>query len=69
MTRGVAGFLAQLKDSKDYNYEFEEMFSIYLTNDQKSPGKITFGGYDTARFAKQGLTDKDVFWTDQSRNE
>ena len=45
------------------------MFSIYLSNDEVSPGKITFGGYDTEKFAKKGLTDKDIFWVDQSINE
>lgn len=30
------------------------MFSIYLSNDGKSPGDISFGGYDLKRFAKTG---------------
>lgn len=45
------------------------MFSIYLSNDMKVKGKITFGGYDVAKYGKKGLTEKDVFWADQARNE
>ena len=69
MTNGVPGFIAQLKDSTAYGKEFEKMFSLYLSNKENVPGKITFGGYDVAKYAKKGLTDKDVFWVDQSRNE
>jgi len=42
------------------------MFSIYLSNDAKSPGDISFGGYDLTKFAKK---DKQVVWGDQSANE
>jgi len=45
------------------------MFSIYLSNEDKSPGKITFGGFDVEKYGKKGLKDKDVSWLDQSRNE
>ena len=45
------------------------MFSLYLSNNEKTPGKITFGGYDVAKFGKKSLKDTDVFWADQSRNE
>ena len=45
------------------------MFSIYLANDDKIPGKIAFGGYDVSKYAQKGLTDKDITWADQSRNE
>jgi len=55
MTHGVPGFIAQLKDSDSYGREFEKMFSIYLSNNQNVPGKITFGGYDVAKYAKKGL--------------
>lgn len=65
----VAGFVAQLRNSKKYNDQFKEQFSIYLSNDFKSKGKITFGGYDLAKYAKKGSTEKDIFWADQARNE
>ena len=39
------------------------MFSIYLSNDEQSPGRMTFGGYDMALAAK-GKTQKDVYWVD-----
>jgi len=55
MTHGVPGFIAQLKDSESFGKEFEKMFSIYLSNNEKVPGKITFGGYDVAKYAKRGL--------------
>lgn len=38
------------------------MFSLYLSNDVKIKGKITFGGYETKKYAKAGLSDKDVVW-------
>jgi len=38
------------------------MFSLYLSNNEKVPGKITFGGYDLDKFAKKGSAEKDVFW-------
>ena len=45
------------------------MFSIYLSNEDDVPGKITFGGYDVEKYGKKGLKDKDVFWIDQSANQ
>lgn len=30
---------------------------------------VTFGGFDVPRFAKQGLTDKDVFWANIEKDE
>lgn len=42
------------------------MFSIYLSNDGKSPGDISFGGYDLERYAKKNA---EVIWADQSSNE
>lgn len=65
----VAGFVAQLRLSKKYNDSFKEQFSIYLSNDFKSKGKITFGGYNLEKYAKKGSTEKDIFWADQARNE
>jgi hypothetical protein len=44
------------------------MFSIYLSNDEVSPGKMTFGGYDL-QYAKKGASPKDISWADQSANE
>ena len=40
-----------------------------MSNDPKQKGKITFGGYDVTKYAKKGLTDKDIFWASQARNE
>jgi len=37
-----------------------------LSNDSKSPGDISFGGYDLDKFAKKG---KNLLWVDQSANE
>lgn len=45
------------------------MFSIYLSNDPKVKGKVTFGGYDLPKFAKKGASENDVMWFDQSANE
>lgn len=39
------------------------MFSFYLSNDVNVPGKMVFGGVDYAAYAKQGLTESDVFWS------
>ena len=69
MKTGVAGFIAQLKADAKYNENFQSLFSIYLSNDEQVKGNIMFGGYDLAKYAKQGSTDKDIFWLDQSRNE
>jgi hypothetical protein len=66
LKKGVAGFIAQLKVNKDFNKEFDQIFSIYLSNDKKSPGDISFGGYDLEKFAKK---DKKIIWADQSSNE
>lgn len=30
---------------------------------------VTFGGYDVPRFAKDGLTEKDVFWANIETDE
>lgn len=43
------------------------MFSFYLTNDEKSKGKMIFGGYDL-KWAKPGSDKKDIFWMKQSGN-
>lgn len=45
------------------------MLSVYLSNDPKVKGKISFGGYDLKKYAKKGSTEKDVFWADQAPNE
>ena len=37
------------------------MFSFYLTNDEKSKGKMIFGGYDL-KWAKANSQKKDIFW-------
>ena len=66
MNNGVAGFIAQMKANNDFNAEFDQVFSIYLSNDGQSPGDISFGGYDLEKFAKKG---KEIMWADQSANE
>ena len=40
MEAGVPGFVAQLKHSQKYKDDLMPVFSIYLSNDEKSPGKI-----------------------------
>jgi hypothetical protein len=37
------------------------MFSFYLSNDEKSKGKMIFGGYDL-KWAKKGSEKKDIYW-------
>jgi len=69
LNKSVPGFVSQLRNSKKYNDKFNELFSIYLSNDTKKKGKITFGGYDVAKYAKKGLGEKDVFGADQAKNE
>lgn len=56
MNDGVAGFVAQLERSSDYQKEFDPLFSIFLSNDNKSPGSILFGGYDLEKYAKKNQT-------------
>jgi hypothetical protein len=68
LNNGVPGFVAQLKQSEEYKKSFDPVFSIYLSNDEVSPGKMTFGGYDL-QYAKKGATPKDISWSDQSANE
>lgn len=68
LQHGVPGFVAQLKNSKSYKDDLMSVFSIYLSNDEKSPGKMTFGGFNMA-LAQKGKTEKDIFWADQSANE
>ena len=69
MKNGIPGFIAQLRQNKIFQKNFESIFSIYLSNDKKTPGDISFGGYDLKKFSKKGLGEKDIFWADQSRNE
>lgn len=61
-TNGVPGFIAQLKNNAKFNSDFDPIFSIYLSNDPKVKGKVTFGGYDVGKLAKKGLTKNDVQW-------
>jgi hypothetical protein len=67
--KGVAGFVAQLQNSKEFNAAFEPVFSFYLSNVVSEPGKMLFGGVDYATFAKKGLGAEDVFWAKQSENK
>lgn len=68
LQHGVPGFVAQLKNSKAYKDDLMSVFSIYLSNDEKSPGKMTFGGFNM-ELAQKGKSEKDIFWADQSVNE
>ena len=61
--KNIPGFVAQLKETNP----FEGVFSIYLSNDAKTPGKMTFGGYDMT-LAKSGKKSTDVFWFAQSKD-
>ena len=47
---------------------FEPTFSVYLSNDESSPGRITFGGLDM-NLAQKGKNESHIFWADQSKNE
>jgi len=62
MHKGVPGFVAQLKASKQYQDNFEPLFSFYLSNKVHENGKMLFGGVDYGKYAKAGLGEKDVFW-------
>ena len=64
LTAGVPGFVAQLKNSGKYNEDFKPIFSMYLSNETKTKGKVTFGGYNLAKYAKKGAKDQDVTWAD-----
>ena len=59
---GVKGFIAQLKENKDFTSNFDQIFSIYLSNDGESPGKITFGGIDLELAKKGHQHEKSIFW-------
>ena len=40
------------------------IFSFYLTKNANPGSKITFGGYDVSKYAKNGLAEKDIMWID-----
>ena len=63
-TDSVPGFIYQLSHNKDYSSNFSPVFSIYLSNDESLPGKMTFGGYDTS-FARPNAP---ISWLDTSAN-
>jgi hypothetical protein len=48
--------------------ESDPQFSIYLSNDETSPGQMTFGGYDL-KYAFDGAKDSDVNWVATAGNE
>jgi len=64
MHNGVPSFIAQLRNSAKFNEDFQSIFSIYLSNKENVKGQMTFGGYDLAKFAKAGSTDKDIKWVE-----
>jgi hypothetical protein len=60
----LAGFLSQVHDLNvvSTSEQLSPLFSIFLAKNSDEDGMITFGGYDIAKYAKPGLTDKDIFW-------
>ena len=61
--RNLEGFLSQINMHKS----MDPIFSFYLSKNGQDGSKITFGGYNTQKFAKEG---KEVKWleTDQENN-
>jgi len=49
--------------------EIKPMFSLFLTNTPEKKGKLTIGGYDVGKYAKPGLTEKDVFWANMAHKK
>jgi hypothetical protein len=47
----------------------DPQFSIYLSNDEESPGSMSFGGYDLSKFAKKGSSDSNIDWVATAGNE
>lgn len=47
----------------------QPVFSIFLSNQDGQPGKITFGGYDLAQYAKSGAKDSDIFWANMAHKK
>jgi len=43
-------------------------FSFYLSKNPSEDGVLTFGGYDM-KFAKSGLSEKDIFWSNMVKGE
>jgi len=58
--KGLIGFLSQVSTGK----VIDPVFSFYLTKKENAGSKITFGGYDLAKYSKTGLGEKDVAWID-----
>jgi hypothetical protein len=56
--KGLQGFLSQVVTFK----VVKPVFSFYLTKKGQDGSKITFNGYDVQKFAKNGLTEKDISW-------
>jgi hypothetical protein len=67
---GIAGFIAQLKANDKFmkSDKNDPQFSIYLSNDEASPGFMSFGGYDL-KYAKKGAKESDVNWVSTAGNE
>ena len=42
------------------------LFSFYLSNSEDKKGSLVFGGYNLAKFAAAGKTDKDIFWANMA---
>ena len=67
----LRAFIAQVTEINTFATEerLSPLFSFYLSKDPAQDGRVTFGGYDVASFAKPGSTDKDIFWSDTVRGE
>jgi hypothetical protein len=45
------------------------MFSFYLSNSEEKTGALILGGYNLAKYAQTGKTDKDIFWSDMAHKK
>ena len=60
---------AQTDAASDGPAPLTPLFSFYLSRTPSEEGMVTFGGYDVERFAKPGLTDKNIFWANIETQE
>lgn len=44
------------------NRRINPIFSFFLTKVSSIPGKVIIGGYDVQKYARFGLTEKDIIW-------
>lgn len=69
--KNLKAFIQQVTEINQFSTEdqLQAQFSVFLSKSPKESGSITFGGYDLAQYAKAGLTEKDIFWADVSKQE